>query len=91
MGHFTKCMNNPFCLEKGAKYPNIVEINYIYLYNTKYASVRTSITDAKFHKKCHFVKLSPPKRFEIIEKFQSDIFNNGMLDVIDTFKKFGVS
>ena len=45
----------------------------------------------KFAKKCHFIKLSPPKRFEIIAKFQSEMINEGILDVVDTFRKFDVS
>ena len=51
-----------FCLEMCAKYPKIVEISYIYIYKTNYMPV----TDADFMKKSHFVKLSPPKRYEIL-------------------------
>ena len=58
MEHFKKFLNYQFWLEKGVKYPKIVEINYIYFYIPKYASV----SDATFTKKCLSVMLSPHKR-----------------------------
>ena len=50
-----------------------------------------SVRDATFSKKCLFVMLSPPKRFEIIAKFQSDMNNEGMLGAVGNFRKFDVS
>ena len=38
MGHFRKFMNYQFGLEKGMKFPKIVDMNYIYFYIPKYAS-----------------------------------------------------